>query len=43
MVGGLPLSQLLTLFTTPVIYLYFDRLERQAAGREGPAPLPSGD
>jgi len=25
------LSQLLTLFTTPVIYLYFDRLERRIA------------
>jgi multidrug efflux pump len=30
-VGGLILSQLLTLFTTPVIYLYFDRFERRVA------------
>ncbi len=27
MVGGLILSQILTLFTTPVVYLFFDRLQ----------------
>ncbi|GEO99829.1 MdtB/MuxB family multidrug efflux RND transporter permease subunit [Methylobacterium haplocladii] len=31
--GGLIVSQVLTLFTTPVIYLFFDRLERRIMGR----------
>ena len=32
MVGGLIVSQALTLFTTPVIYLYLDRFSQWVAG-----------
>ena len=45
MVGGLILSQLLTLYTTPVIYLWFDRLalrfSRGSNGRSGAATAPA--
>jgi len=33
MVGGLALSQILTLYTTPIVYLYLDKLERLIAPR----------
>jgi multidrug efflux pump len=41
MVGGLIFSQLLTLFTTPVIYLYFDRLAERY-GRKTRRPVRRG-
>jgi HAE1 family hydrophobic/amphiphilic exporter-1 len=45
MVGGLIVSQMLTLFTTPVVYLYLDRLQTWLNGgkpheAEAEAPLP---
>jgi multidrug efflux pump subunit AcrB len=33
MVGGLILSQMLTLFTTPVVYLYLDRVNERLGRR----------
>jgi multidrug efflux pump len=38
-IGGLIFSQLLTLFTTPVIYLYFDRLAVRLTGRRPANPI----
>jgi len=41
-VGGLLVSQMLTLFTTPVIYLWFDRLAVRFAGRPASVHPASG-
>jgi multidrug efflux pump len=39
-VGGLILSQLLTLYTTPVVYLAFDRLAKRFKRRRVPEQVP---
>jgi len=36
-VGGLAVSQILTLYTTPVVYIYLDRLQTWLFGKKEPA------
>ena len=40
-VGGLLLSQLLTLYTTPVVYLAFDRLGKRLTRRRAVEAVPA--
>jgi HAE1 family hydrophobic/amphiphilic exporter-1 len=39
-VGGLLVSQTLTLYVTPVFYVYMERLSERLARRRAPAPMP---
>ena len=43
MVGGLLLSQVLTLYTTPVIYIFFDNLAQRFGGKERPVGEASAE
>jgi len=40
-IGGLLVSQLLTLYTTPVVYLYFDRAQQWWLRRTHAQPAPA--
>jgi multidrug efflux pump len=42
-IGGLIVSQMLTLFTTPIVYIYMDRLQTwlQGTRKHGHAPTPA--
>jgi multidrug efflux pump len=39
-IGGLVVSQVLTLYTTPAIYLLLDRLRRRRPGEAEPGTAP---
>jgi multidrug efflux pump len=41
-IGGLLISQLLTLYTTPVIYIWFDRLGSRLSRRSEAGKVPAG-
>jgi multidrug efflux pump len=43
MVGGLLLSQALTLYTTPVIYIFFDSLGQRFSGSRSRSGEDSAD
>jgi multidrug efflux pump len=43
MVGGLLLSQVLTLYTTPVIYVFFDNLAHRSANKSKRSEAADGD